>query len=102
MLYSERQHAMIYAIQKHLADLIDVPTLDGGLHLIGWLQRNIRITDLLNAATKAQIELMATSLFYTGNQSQPSVILGYAPYSTEEIERGIVALRDAYYAETTT
>ena len=102
MLYSERQHALIQASEKHLANIIDVPALDGGLHLVGWLRQNVRLTNLLNAATKAQIELMATSLFYTSVPNQASVILGYAPYSTEEIERGIIALRDAYHAETKT
>ena len=98
-LYSERQQTLIDASHNHLADIIDVPALDGGLHLIGWLRQNVRLEDLLNAATKARIELMATSLFYTAVQKQASVILGYAPYSTVEIVQGIIALRNAYHAE---
>ena len=95
-LYSERQQALVQAAKEYLADIMHVPALDSGLHLVGWLQRGVLQNDLLTAAKQANIELMPTSSFCTQTQAKPSVILGYAPYSPEEIYRGVKTLRDAY------
>ncbi len=96
VLYIERQQALVEAAAKFLPDIMRVPSLDGGLHLIGWLEKKIKQDKLLTAANAVNIELMPTSFFSTQPQNKPSVILGYAPYTPDEIYQSVKALRDAY------
>jgi len=95
-LYAERQQALVEAAKKYLPNIMRVPPLDGGLHLVGWLAKDIRQKNLLTAASTANIELMPTSLFSTLPQKNPSIILGYAPYSPKQIHHSMKTLRDTY------
>jgi GntR family transcriptional regulator/MocR family aminotransferase len=96
-LYFERQQFLLKAVNKHLSDILKVPPLDGGLHLIGWLQDGVEENNLLQAANEANVELIPTSIYQQLPIEKPSVILGYASYSEEQLLKGVLALKRAYH-----
>jgi GntR family transcriptional regulator / MocR family aminotransferase len=98
-LYVERQQALIDAAQDFLAGIMTVPPLDSGLHLIGWLEHGVKESDVLAAANDAGIEITPTSAFSSKPPQNPSVILGYAAYTSEEIRHKIKILADGYRAK---
>ncbi len=95
-LYAERQAALVDAASKDLDGILDVPALDSGLHLIGWLHDGVDETSLLQAAAAAGLELAPTSWFADRELARPSVILGYAPFRGAEIRRATRALSAAF------
>ncbi|MEO0997166.1 MAG: PLP-dependent aminotransferase family protein [Pseudomonadota bacterium] len=95
-LYAERQAALVDAASKDLDGILDVPAMDAGLHLIGWLGDGVGEASLLNAAAAAGLELAPTSWFADRELVRPSVILGYAPFRGAEIRRATRALSAAF------
>ncbi|NRB39395.1 MAG: PLP-dependent aminotransferase family protein [Pseudomonadales bacterium] len=96
-LYAQRQQVLLKAAQDYLADILRVDPLDGGLHLVGYLQPGIDEQRLLEAAERANIEIMPTSLFSVRHCENPSIILGYAPYSEKDIISSAKKLAKEYY-----
>lgn len=86
-LYAERQAALVRTAADNLQGIIQVPAADAGMHLIGWMHPGVSETMLLNAASRAGVELIPTSLFRTQTCDRGSVLLGYAPFAEKEIRR---------------
>ncbi|WP_051221781.1 PLP-dependent aminotransferase family protein [Neptunomonas japonica] len=97
VLYAERQKALLDAAKEYLVGILDVPPLDGGLHLIGWLQVGVVQKDVLAAAANVEIELISTSLFSFKEPAKEGIVFGYAPYSTDSIRHSMKELRAAYF-----
>ena len=95
-LYAERQGALVEAAANDLAGLLDVPSADAGLHLIGWLGEGVSKDSLLRAAASAGIDLTPTSRFSVRAPARPSVILGYAPFPARQIRQAVQALSRAW------
>lgn len=95
-LYAERQGALVEAAAEALDGLLDVPVADSGMHLIGWLGKDVTEESLLQAAASAGIDLTPTSRFSVRELERPSVILGYAPFPTRQIRQAVQALARAY------
>ncbi len=98
-LYVERQKALVQQAEIHLNEIMSVPPLDSGMHLIGWLNQDVEESDVLAAAGKSDLEIMPTSGFCLKPNRQPSVILGYASFTPKEIEAAVIALKLVYLAE---
>jgi GntR family transcriptional regulator / MocR family aminotransferase len=94
-LYAERQSALVEAASQDLAGLLDVPALEAGLHLVGWLGDAISEAMLLEAASSANVDVTPTSSLAARKPKRASVILGYAPFSPREIRRATKALARA-------
>lgn len=99
-LYAERQGALVEASARDLGGVLSVPAADAGLHLIGWLEKDVREETMMKAASKAGIELTPTSWFGVQKFPRQSVILGYAPFSPREIRSATKALARAYHTES--
>lgn len=95
-LHRSRQQTMLAAARRYLTGILTVSPMDAGLHLIGWLEPEVTEEKLLAAANKADVELSMVSKFCHRKQSQASVILGFASWTTEEIVKGMQALGKAY------
>jgi len=98
MLYSQRQKALLMASNEHLKDIMSVPALEGGLHLVGWLGDEVNKDDVLNAAALAGVELTPTSHYQRLPMKHDSVLMGYASYTEQQLLEGVIALKN-YYAE---
>lgn len=94
--YSLRQQFLLEAANTHLNHILNVPALEGGLHLIGWLQKGVQEKKLLNASKKANVELIPTSLYQRLPIEKPSVIMGFASYSEEQLLNSVLALKKSY------
>jgi GntR family transcriptional regulator/MocR family aminotransferase len=95
-LYAERQQFLLAATNNHLSEIMVVPPLEGGLHLVGWLNEGVKENDLLNASKKANIELTPTSLYHRLPVKHSSLLMGYASYSKEQLLESVLALKKAY------
>ena len=95
-LYASRQQALVAAINQYLSGIMYASPQEIGLHLIGWLEPGIDEHDFLAAAISIDIELVPVSQFCFAGLAKPGFILGYAPYSPEEIRQSIKALGRAY------
>jgi len=95
-LYLQRQQALLNAANEHLCDILWVPPLEGGLHLVGWLQHSVTETKLLSAADAAGVELAPTSQYYRLPIERASVLMGYAAYSEQQLLESVLALKHAY------
>jgi len=62
-LYALRQQALVDAAKKYWSNIMTVPPLDGGLHLVGYLLDGVEEINVLKAAELANLELMSTSIF---------------------------------------
>ncbi len=95
--YAERRLALLDAIDRHLADEIEVGPSDAGLHFaVGFRQRRDD-TIVCRHAQQKGLELRALSQFYneTGTPHRLSgLLLGFAPISVPDIRRGVITLRD--------
>ena len=86
-LYAERQGTLVEAASRELGGILQVPACDAGMHLIGWLDTTVPEEAILQAASNAGVELTSSSSFAVRKPNRQSVILGYAPFSTREIQR---------------
>ena len=100
-LYAERQSALVEAASQDLEGLLDVPALEAGLHLVGWLGDAISEAMLLEAASSANVDVTPTSSLAARKPKRASVILGYAPFSPREIRRATKALARACVRSST-
>ncbi len=94
-LYAERQAALVESSASDLDGVLQVPASDAGLHLVGWIAGSMSEGAVLQAALLAGVELTPTSWFSVLRPPQPSVILGYAPFSPKEIRRATRSLARA-------
>ena len=95
-LYAQRQQVLVQCAEATLSTIMQVPALEGGLHLVGWLADSVNEETLLNAAASANIELTPVSRFCRLPIQRSGVILGYAPYTPAEIRRSVKLLKNAY------
>ena len=91
-LYAERQADLVDAARSHLDGALTVEAMDAGLHLIGAICPPYTEEKMLSAAAAAGLELMPTSWFAFEPLAQPSMLLGYAPFSRRELFRAAKAL----------
>ena len=95
-LYKSKQQHLIYCLRHHFSDYLDVAEMDGGLHLIAWLKDAFNEDIMKQAALKVGIELAFISNFSFNPSKKSAMILGYAPYSEQEIERACLTLKEAF------
>lgn len=100
-LYSRRHDAAVEFADRYLSGIMTVPPLNGGLHLVGWLNDQVNEADLMSAAQQAGIELVSNSVFSTGITDRKSVLIGFAPFSEKEMETAFRNLKSAYRKLTT-
>lgn len=95
-LYATRQTAAIAAAKKYVSDIMTVPSLDGGLHLVGWLADHVNEANLITVAEQAGIELVPNSAFSVDGMGKSSVLIGYASFTEGEIAEAFKRLGEAY------
>lgn len=92
-LYVERQQHLAHLAKQHLQNHITIPLLDGGLHLIGYLNANVSEADFLQACAKVNVDVSPVSQFCTEKSHHKGIIFGYAPYTKSAMTYAIKKLR---------
>jgi GntR family transcriptional regulator/MocR family aminotransferase len=88
-LYAERQAALVHAIDKELAGLLEAKPADAGLNLVGWLPDGVSDVAASQAAERAGLSAPSLSSFAIEPMVRGGLLLGYAPFTPKEIRRGV-------------
>lgn len=91
-LYQERQQRFVALARQEVGDLLRVEAAPAGMRLLGWLPPEIRDVDVVAEAERRGIELLPLSRFCLIRPRRNALILGYAPFTAPETERGLRAL----------
>lgn len=91
----ERRDALLSAAAEHLPGVLDIPSVETGLHAIGWLPPGV--DDALASARAAEhgVEAAALSSCYAGRCPRPGLVLGYGGLRPREIDGGMRRLAEA-------
>jgi len=97
-LYAERQAVLVSAAKKDLAGLLAVPPDEAGMHLVGWLPKNIDDRIAAQKASEQGIETKPLSVYTSEPLPSPQrggLILGYTAFSAGQIRNGVKRLAKA-------
>ena len=98
-LYAARQQALLDAAGRHLAGLLDVPADHAGLHLVAWLDDDVRsrMTDRQASARAGEIGVTTQPLtaFSERANMRHGLVLGYAAIPEDEIDADARRLAEA-------
>lgn len=92
-LYGERQKALVSSLRQYAAGLLTADLESGGMHLVAGLDDALasRLTDkdVSELAADCGLNVAPLSSFFLGQCSQQGLIMGYAAFSSQAIERGV-------------
>ncbi|WP_336490902.1 PLP-dependent aminotransferase family protein [Methylobacterium nigriterrae] len=102
-LYAARQAALVAAARRHLAGLLDVPPLEGGLHLVARPvpDRAARFEDeaAVAACARAGVTVTALSPYFADRAAaKPGLLLGYAGVPERAVEPAVLRMAAALRA----
>ncbi len=92
VLYGERAQALTYSIGRHLGGLLDLPAITTGLDTPAFLPGKTDDALVARRAAEAGIETRPLSFYAVERPVPPGLVLGFAAFDSEEIERGAVCL----------
>ena len=97
-IYASRALAFEHAAAQHWQNLIDVPTAANGLDVVGHLM-HLNERAAVAQLKAAGIHAAPLSRYVHRHNQPPGLVMGFAPFNEEEIERAAqqvaVALREA-------
>jgi GntR family transcriptional regulator/MocR family aminotransferase len=88
-LYAERSEMMIDAVRRHLRGLLTVAPVQGGMHILGWLEAGVDDTDAAMHLLQNGVEAAPLSRYSDPLLDRGGLILGYAPFDRKDIESGV-------------
>jgi len=95
-LYTEKQKALLTALEEHTSGLLSARAEAGGMHLIAELSEVLkdRMTDVQVSQCARERDLVVPPLsgFFMGKADQQGLILGYASHAPAELNAGVAAL----------
>nr|WP_315485280.1 PLP-dependent aminotransferase family protein [uncultured Undibacterium sp.] len=99
-LYSQRQAALLDAIETQLSDSLSCGSSDGGLDLAVHFKRHRSENAVVKAGLAAGLELRPLSYFLPPDANQissafsPGLLLGFSSLTEQEIYKSCLVLRD--------
>jgi GntR family transcriptional regulator / MocR family aminotransferase len=94
-LYQQRRAALCEAASRELGGLLEIHAADAGLHAIGWAQPGSDDQLMCQRASAAGIDCLPISKLYHGPQHKCGLVLGFAPFDTEQIDSAMGRLAQA-------
>lgn len=100
--YVERRDTLLTALERHLADELEIGNADAGLHFAVTFRTKHDDRTVMQAASERGIELRALSSFYNAPQSSHDIprtsglLLGFAAVREADLKRGVLGLRDMF------
>ncbi len=94
-LYSERQDALVAAVSRKLAGLLDARASGSGLHLSAMLRPGVDDVRASDAALARGVEAPALSSYYGGRPRRRGLVLGYACVPPRRIRTAVDRLAEA-------
>ena len=94
-LYEERQEIVIVEIEKHLAGRIEVKKSVSGMHLIGWLNDDVKDCEVAKRAEEFGVRVAAVTSHSLTEWNRGGLILGYTAINEKQIKKGVRQLAKA-------
>jgi GntR family transcriptional regulator/MocR family aminotransferase len=94
-LYQERQSILLEAAARELRGLLRVEASDGGMHLVGWLPRDVNDVDVAKRAKTHGVIASPLSMCAAAPRKEAALLLGYAPFGRDQILDGVKRLARA-------
>ena len=91
-LYQERRAVLLEAASRELVGLLEINAADAGLHAVGWVQQGVDDQLVCQRASAIGIDCLPVSSLYHGPQRKCGLVMGFAPFDTDEINNGIAKL----------
>jgi GntR family transcriptional regulator/MocR family aminotransferase len=85
VLYRERMEAMVAMLSRELGYCPEAAELQGGMHLVLPLREGTDDRAVAHALWKRGAVARPLSIYFTGRQRHPGLLLGYAAFTPEEI-----------------
>ncbi len=98
-LYAERQAVLVETVERELQGLLHVPSIEAGMHAIGWMTTAYENAAALSLARTHGVNLCELSTYYMTPpiaSSSHGVLLGYTALGTAEIRHGVHQLAQAW------
>lgn len=93
-LYEQRQNVLAEGLLAHFDGLLTVEKPAGGMQLIARLPDNMSDVAVANALVARGVLARPLSSFYLGKAKKQGLLLGFAGYRREAIERGLEVVTD--------
>jgi len=93
-LYAERQETFVRAACRDLKGLLEVPSCDGGMHLIGWLEQGIDDRAVARRVKVGGIVTMPLSSLASRPLTRGGLLLGYTAIDARAIREGVRRLAE--------
>ncbi len=92
-LYEERQEILIAEAKKRLAGFLEIKKSISGMHVIGWLNEDVKDTIIAEKAAALGVKASAVSSYsLTNRKERGGLVLGYTAINEEQIKKGIKKL----------
>lgn len=93
-LYEERQEILVREVKNKLADFIEIEKTEAGMHLIGWLKKDLDEEKITAEASRQNIKLSAVSSYYLSEPPRKGFIFGYTAFDEFQIKEAIAKLAE--------
>jgi GntR family transcriptional regulator/MocR family aminotransferase len=94
-VYAERLSVLLESARQRLAGLLEISTVEAGLHTVGWLREGIEEEAAAQAAAQRDVEVVPLSVHSRGRLERAGLQLGFAAVDADEIRRGVRELAAA-------
>lgn len=94
-IYAERLAILLESARQRLAGLLEISTVEAGLHTVGWLREGIDEEAATEAAARREVEVVPLSVHRRGRLERAGLQLGFAAVDAGEIRRGVRELAAA-------
>ncbi|TBX28356.1 PLP-dependent aminotransferase family protein [Nioella sediminis] len=94
-VYADRQQVLLSALSQHLPDHLRADPDPSGMHLVcrlGPALSGISDAEIARRATNAGLTLRALSAYWPGDDGPQGLVLGYAGFSTDQLEDAVQRL----------
>jgi GntR family transcriptional regulator/MocR family aminotransferase len=95
VLYEERQRVLVAAAERELSGLLHVPPAEAGMHLVGWLPKNVSDKAASESAARHRVRTTALSAYSLEPLPRGGLALGYTSLSVRQIKEGVRRLAQA-------
>ncbi len=94
-LYEERQNILVAAAGRELEGLMEVATAEAGMHLVGWLPKDVNDKAASEKAARYGVEAAPVSAYSANVLPRGGLVLGYAGVNSRQIKDGVKRLAKA-------
>jgi GntR family transcriptional regulator/MocR family aminotransferase len=95
LIYAQRHAALKDAVHRHAQSLLELAPHPAGLETVGWLPDGVDDTDVGRRLLAAGLRVEPVSRYRRNTQGRPGLVLGFAAFAPEIIEKGVIALARA-------